>query len=277
MSEDDGLDRGADGGRVLSRALAFKRRLADGGVVVGAWLSLTDPVAAEIFGRLGFDFVIIDTEHGAWDLQPLQTSIMALNGTVTVPIVRVPWNDHVRIKQVLDLGAEGILAPMVRTVEECEALVAACRYPPVGRRGFGPRRASGYRRDLKAYEARANAAIFVMPQIEDIATLGVLDRFLAVTGIDAVAIGPNDMSGTAGVFRDPAHPTIVEAIERIGRTAAARGLPAFTGVNSPLAERRQLVDKGFRIQTIASDTDLMIAGAEAAIAATRRALAGRPT
>ena len=146
MSEDDGLDRGADGGRVLSRALAFKRRLADGGVVVGAWLSLTDPVAAEIFGRLGFDFVIIDTEHGAWDLQPLQTSIMALNGTVTVPIVRVPWNDHVRIKQVLDLGAEGILAPMVRTVEECEALVAACRYPPVGRRGLGPPRAWGDRR-----------------------------------------------------------------------------------------------------------------------------------
>jgi len=274
MSEDDGLDRGAGGSDVLQRALAFKRRLADGAVAIGAWLSLTDPVAAEIFGRLGFDFVIIDTEHGAWDLQPLQTAIMALNGTDTVPIVRVPWNDHVRIKQVLDLGAEGILAPMVRTAAECEALVAACRYPPAGRRGFGPRRASRYRRDLKAYEARANDAIFVMPQIEDIATLDGLDAFLAVPGIDAVAIGPNDMSGTAGVFRNPGHPVIRAAMERIGRAAAARGIPAFTGVNTAPSEQAGLVADGFRILTVASDTDLMVAGAEAAIDATRRALAG---
>ena len=272
MSEDDGLDRGGESG-VLSRALAFKQRLAAGGVVIGAWLSLTDPVAAEIFGRLGFDFVMIDTEHGAWDLQPLQTAIMALNGTPTVPLVRVPWNDPVRIKQVLDLGAEGIMAPMVRTVAECEALVAACRYPPSGRRGFGPRRASRYRRDIKAYEARANDAIFVMPQIEDVATLDVLDDFLAVPGIDGVAIGPNDMSGTAGVFRNPGHPIIRGAIERIGRAAAARGLPAFTGVNTAEAELASLVGMGFRIQTVASDTDLMISGAEAAIAATRRTLA----
>ena len=178
-------------------------------MAIGAWLSLTDPAAAEILGSTGFDYLIIDTEHGAWDLQPLQTAIMALNGTDTVPIVRAPWNDHVRIKQLLDLGVEGILAPMVRTVEECRDLVAACRYPPVGRRGFGPRRASNYYRDIKTYEARANEAIFVMPQIEDIATLDVLDDFLDVPGIDAVAIGPNDMSGTAGLFRDANHPTIL--------------------------------------------------------------------
>ena len=272
MSEDDGLDRGAGESDVVERALAFKRRLAAGEVAIGAWLSLTDPVAAEIFGRLGFDFVIIDTEHGAWDLQPLQTAIMALNATGTVPIVRVPWNDHVRIKQVLDLGAEGILAPMVRSVAECEALVAACRYPPAGRRGFGPRRASRYRRDIKAYEARANDAIFVMPQIEDIATLGVLDAFLDVPGIDAVAIGPNDMSGTAGVFRNPGHPVIKAAMERIGRAAAARGIPAFTGVNTAPSEQAALVANGFRILTVASDTDLMVAGAEAAIADTKKAL-----
>ena len=272
MSEDDGLDRGAGESDVLRRALAFKRRLANGEVAIGAWLSLTDPVAAEIFGRLGFDFVIIDTEHGAWDLQPLQTAIMALNATGTVPIVRVPWNDHVRIKQVLDLGAEGILAPMVRSVAECEALVAACRYPPAGRRGFGPRRASRYRRDIKAYEARANDAIFVMPQIEDITTLDVLDAFLDVPGIDAVAIGPNDMSGTAGVFRNPAHPVIKAAMERIGRAAAARGIPAFTGVNTAPSEQAALVANGFRILTVASDTDLIVSGAEAAIADTKKAL-----
>ena len=273
MSEDNSLDRG-EGSDVLLRTLDFKRRIAEGGVMLGAWLSLTDPVAAEIFGRLGFDFLVIDTEHGAWDLQPLQTAIMALNGTPTVPIVRVPWNDHVRIKQVLDLGAEGILAPMVKTVEECEAVVAACRYPPAGRRGFGPRRASRYRRDITAYEARANDAIFVMPQIEDIATLGVLDAFLDVEGIDAVAVGPNDMSGTAGVFRDPGHPVIVDAMARIGRAAAARGIPAFTGVNNAPSEHAALVAGGYRLITVASDTDLMVTGAEALMAESRRALGG---
>ena len=158
-------------------------------------------------------------------------------------------------------------------LDRSEALVAACRYPPVGRRGFGPRRASGYRREIKAYEARANDAIFVMPQIEDVATLDVIEDFVAVPGIDAVAIGPNDMSGTAGVFRDPGHPIIRAAMERIARTAAARGLASFTGVNTAPGEIAALVEMGFRIQTIASDTDLMIAGAEAAFAANRAALA----
>ena len=98
----------------------------------GAWLSLNDPVAAEILARVGFDFLLIDTEHGAWDLVTLQTTLMGFNGTDTVPIVRVPWNDHVRIKQALDMGVEGILAPMVRNVAECRELVRSCRYPPQG-------------------------------------------------------------------------------------------------------------------------------------------------
>ena len=102
---------------------------------------------------------------------------------------------------------------MVSTVEECKALVAACLYPPRGRRGSGPRRASNYYRDAAEYMALANDAIFVMPQVENIATIDVIDEFLAVPGLDAVAIGPNDMSGTAGVFGDRHHPKIANAIE----------------------------------------------------------------
>src|SRR5262249_37441103 len=148
-----------------------------------------------------------DMEHGGEfaDLHPLKLALIALNGSDTVPIVRVPWNDQVRIKLVLDLGVEGVMAPMVSTVEEAQALVAACRYPPAGRRGSGPRRASRYYRNAAEYMAVANAAIFVMPQIENIATIDILDEFLAVPGIDAVAIGPNDMSGTAGVFGNRHH------------------------------------------------------------------------
>lgn len=271
MSEAEGLDSGS-GAQVLRRALAFKKKLRDGGVAIGAWLGFTDPAAAEIMGRVGFDFLIIDTEHGAWNIESLQTSLMGLTGTDTVPIVRVPWNDQVMIKQVLDVGAEGILAPMVRTVAEAEALVAACRYPPAGRRGLGPRRASNYYRDVQAYLARANDAIFVMPQIEDIATVKDLESFLAVPGIDAVAIGPNDMSGTAGVFPNRRHPTIEAAVDKICRTGAALGIPVCLGINTPVSEQRDWIKKGVRLLLVTSDLDLVAGGARTALKANQEVL-----
>ena len=262
----------AGGSAVLQRALVLKRKLREGGSIVGAWLSLTDPVAAEILGRVGLDFLLIDTEHSPWDMQALQTAIMALNGTQTVPVVRVAWNDHVRIKQALDVGAEGILAPMVRTVAECEDLVSSCRYPPAGTRGFGPRRASGYYGDLDAYVATANDAIFVMPQIEDIATTDVLDEFLAIAGIDAVCIGPNDLSGTAGLLRQLDHPIVRGALDRIIDTAAARGVPVCFGLNTRAEEQRALVQRGVRVLLVASDIALLAEGARTALQATRAAL-----
>ena len=280
MSEAEGLEDKSKAtrhaGRILGRVLAFKERLRAGETVIGAWLTFTDPVAAEILGRNGFDFLIVDTEHGgAWDLQQVQAMLMALNGSDTVPIVRVPWNDQVRIKQMLDLGVEGILAPMVSTLEECRALVAACRYPPDGRRGVGPRRASNYYRQTQDYMAVANQAIFIMPQIENIAVVdNFLDEYLSVPGIDAVAIGPNDMSGTAGVFPNRKHPRIVAAVDKICRAGAAKGIPVCLGVNTPAEEQREWVEKGVRLLTVTGDLDLVVSGSRDALKATRDALAG---
>lgn len=246
--------------------------MKSGKAVIGGWLSLNDPVAAEILARVGFDFLIIDTEHGAWDLVNLQTTLMGFNGTDTTPIVRVAWNDHVRIKQALDMGVEGILAPMVRTVEECRQLVRSCRYPPQGVRGFGPRRASNYYRNLDAYVAIANEAIFVMPQIEDVTTLGALNEYLAVPGIDAVAIGPNDLSGTTGFFRQHDHPANAGAIDKIIASAKAAGIPVCLGVNSRPAEQRDLIARGVRVLLAASDVELLAGGALRALAANREAI-----
>ena len=160
MSEESFL--GGSGGRpILERALRLKEKLKSGGHVIGAWLSVTDPTVAEIMAHAGFDYVLIETEHSPWSLDKLQTAVMAFNGSATVPMARVPWNDQVMIKQYLDLGIEGILAPMVRTPEEAAALVAACRYPPVGRRAY-LRLELRHGRDT--YMARANDAIFVMLQ-----------------------------------------------------------------------------------------------------------------
>ena len=273
MAEADDLD-GLGSGTALARAVALKKKVRDGGVIIGAWASFAEPAICEILGGIGFDFIMFDTEHTAWDLHDLQNQIMALRGTPTVPFARVPWNDHVHIKRALDLGVEGIMAPMVRTVEECRALVSACRYPPVGTRGFGPRRASNYYQDMKAYETRANDAIFVMPQIEDVATVDVIDEFLDVPGIDGVAIGPNDMSGTAGVFRNPKHPKIVAAIDTICEHAKARNIPVFMGVDTPASEQRGLISKGVRILTVTQDVRLIAAGAREALDATLDALKG---
>jgi 2-keto-3-deoxy-L-rhamnonate aldolase RhmA len=272
MSEIEGLQPSGGGWGSLARVRALKAKLKAGKAVIGAWLSLNDPVAAEILARAGFDFLIIDTEHGAWDLVNLQTSLMGFNGTDTTPIVRVAWNDHVRIKQALDMGVEGIMAPMVRTVAECRDLVRSCRYPPLGGRGFGPRRASNYYRNLEEYTAAANAAIFVMPQIEDIATVAALDDYLAVPGIDAVAIGPNDLSGTTGFFREHAHPANAGAVDAIIARAAKAGVPVCLGVNSRPDEQRELAARGVRILLATSDVELLAGGASRSLAAHRAAI-----
>lgn len=277
MSEAEGLQATSapvsGGWGTLARVRAMKERLRAGRPVFGAWLGLNDPVAAEILARTGFDFLLIDMEHGPWDLVTLQHTLMGFNGTETVPMVRVPWNDHVRIKQVLDMGVEGIMAPMVRTVEECRALVRACRYPPVGTRGFGPRRASNYYRNIEDYVAVANEALFVMPQIEDIATLDVLDEFLAVPGIDAVAIGPNDLSGTTGLFRQHLHPTNKNAIDLIIDRAREAGVPVSLGINTRPADQRALIERGVLILTTTSDLELLATGSRQSLDANRQAIA----
>jgi 2-keto-3-deoxy-L-rhamnonate aldolase RhmA len=272
MAESVGLDTLTAPGAMLVRARGLKQRVRAGEVVLGAWLSLTDPVAAEILGRVGFDYLMIDAEHSVWDHGAMQTAILALNGSPTVPIVRVAWNDHVRIKQALDLGAEGIVAPMVRTTDECRALVSACLYPPLGTRGYGPRRASNYYRDADAYVAAANDSILIMPQLEDVTTLDALDAYLSVPGIDALWLGPNDLSGSAGLLRRLDHPTVRSALDKAIEAAAARGISVCMGVNSVASEQAALVARGVRMLLVTSDTELLIAGSIASLRATREAL-----
>ncbi len=245
---------------------------AAGGEVVTGWLGIPSSISAELMAQQGWDALTVDLQHGATDYVDAVPMLQAISTTDTTPMVRVPWNDQVRIKQVLDLGVEGVMAPMVSTVEECKALVSACLYPPRGRRGSGPRRASNYYRDAVEYMAVANDAIFIMPQVENIATIDVLDDFLAVPGIGAVAIGPNDMSGTAGVFGDRRHPKIVAAIEAICRAAGKRGLPVFDGLVTPVAEVAEHVKRGMRIITVAGDMDLIVAGTRDVLKATRERL-----
>ena len=254
------------------RAVDLKRRLREGATALGAWLSIADPAVAEIMAGAGFDYILIDTEHAPWSLESLQTALMAFRGVPTVPIVRVPWNDQVHVKQALDVGAEGVLAPMVRSAAEARALVAAAKYPPDGIRGFGPRRASDYGRNLDAYVVSANAATIVIPQIEHVDAAEAVEEILAVEGIDALCIGPNDLSGSAGVLRQHDHPVVRAAIDQILSAAKARGVAVCTGITLPLERQRDWIERGARLALLTSDVELLAGGAGAAVAAARAAL-----
>jgi 2-keto-3-deoxy-L-rhamnonate aldolase RhmA len=254
------------------RSLELKKRLAAGATALGAWLTITDPVVAEIMAGVGFDYVLIDTEHAPWSLESLQTTMLAFRGMPTVPIVRLPWNDQVHVKQALDLGADGVLAPMVKSAAEARALVAAAKYPPDGIRGFGPRRASDYGRDIDAYVTSANAETIVIPQIEDVGAAEAIDEILAVPGVDALCIGPNDLSGSAGALRQHDHPTVRGAIDKILRAASARGVAVCTGVTLPLEQQRDWIARGARLALLTSDTELLASGAAGILAAARAKL-----
>jgi 2-keto-3-deoxy-L-rhamnonate aldolase RhmA len=257
---------------MLERSLELKRRLRAGETAFGAWLSIADPAVAEIMAGAGFDYVLIDTEHAPWSLESLQTTMLAFRGMPTVPIVRVPWNDPVHVKQALDRGADGVLAPMGRNVAEAEALVAAAKYPPDGIRGFGPRRASDYGRAAEAYVGSANQSIIVIPQIEDVAAAEAIEDILAVPGIDALCIGPNDLSGSAGVLRQHDHPVVRRAIDQVLSAASARGVAVCTGITLPLARQREWIDRGARLALLTSDVELLVNGAADALTAARTAL-----
>lgn len=247
------------------RSLALKARLKAGETTFGGWLTVASPVVAEVMAGVGLDWIIIDTEHGGFGVEGLQTCLIAFNGSPTVPIVRVPWNDAVRIKQILDMGADGILVPMVNTAEEARRAVAACKYPPEGNRGFGPRRASDYGRQIDAYVAQANDSVIVIPQIEDVDAAAGIDAILDVPGIDVVCLGPTDLSGTAGVLRQFEHPVVVDSIRRVIAAARRRGLPCCLGIPRPDDELRGWIAEGANFLVTCDDLSTLAAAASASL------------
>ena len=255
------------------RSLALKKRLRAGETTIGCWLSIPNLNIAEILAGTGFDWVLIDAEHGPFGLEGLQLVLAAFNGSKTAPIVRVPWNDAVRIKQILDLGADGVLVPMVNSPAEAKAAVSACKYPPEGTRGFGPRRASDYGRSTDAYVAQANDGTIVMLQIEHVQAVEQIDAILKVPGIDVICLGPTDLSGSAGVLRQFDHPVVVAAIDKVIARARAKGIPVCAGIAFPPDIMRGWVAKGANFVLAMEDSTLLRQGASDALTQMRGELA----
>lgn len=231
----------------------LKKKLRSGQPVLGAWLSITDPLASEVMSRVGFDFLLIDTEHAPVNRETLQTMLLMFNGSETTPIVRVPWNDQVWIKWALDVGAEGVLVPLIRTAEDARQAVAACKYPLEGVRGFGPRAASNFYRDVDEYLQEAEDRIVVIVQIEHIDAVRNLDEILKVPGVDCVFIGPADLSGSLGVLCQWEHPRLLQAIDTVIAKAHAAGVPVGMAVDDPVPEVLRWLRKGVQLVTLGLD------------------------
>ena len=242
-----------------------KQMIKAGKKTAGAWAQLCSPIATEILARGGFDWVLIDMEHAPGDLMTLvgQFQAIAAAGTGTVPFVRVPWNDLVWIKRILDAGAYGLMIPYVNTKEEAVGALQACKYPPQGFRGIaGSPRAAGYGRDTGNYLKRANDEVFVMLQVETTQAIDNMEAIATVPGLDAFFIGPMDLSTSMGHFGNPAHPEVQAAIAKAEAKAKTLGIPLGT-ISGGWDQAKGLYDRGYQLITLISDSVLLSkAGAE---------------
>ncbi len=212
----------------MENARKFRDKLESGEVPLGCGITFSDPTITELICQT-LDFAFIDMEHNAHSLETVQSHVMATKGTDAAALVRVAWNDPVLIKPVLDIGADGIVAPLVRSVEDVELAVSACLYPPAGVRGFGPRRPIQYGRvDDAQYCRRANQEIICIVQIEHIDAVDAIDEILAVPGLTAIMIGANDLAGSMGHMGHPEHREVQSAIETVVSKAHDAGV--FPGI-----------------------------------------------
>ena len=184
--------------------------------LLGAWLQMASPLAAEIFAKAGLDVLMLDMEHGPNDILTLISQMQAMGRHDAVPIVRAPWNDLVIIKRILDAGAYGVLVPYVNTRAEAETAVAACKYPTQGQRGVAPSpRAPGWNMNPMHYMKKANEETLVMIAVETMEAVENIDEIVQVEGLDGIFIGPMDLATSMGHFCDPADPEVQAAIRRV--------------------------------------------------------------
>jgi 4-hydroxy-2-oxoheptanedioate aldolase len=249
----------------------FTHALHDGRKQIGLWLSLSDGFAAQAVAQSGFDWLLLDMEHSPNDLQNVMAQLEALKDSTATAIVRPDWNDTVKVKRLLDMGAPGLLFPMIQTVAEAEQAVAATRYPPRGVRGVGATtRANGFGR-YSDYFDRVEDETTVLLQIETRSALALATDIAAVDGVSGIFFGPADIAADMGLLGQPLHPDVWEAIMPVAKALMARGMPVGTLVPDP-AVAAQLLKDGFTFVACGSDLGLLVKSADALNARMRVAI-----
>lgn len=247
----------------------FKKALLSGRQQYGYWLGLCNSISAELCGHVGFDWLLIDAEHAPNDLSTIQTQLLAIDNTPSQAVVRIVEGRAALIKQVLDLGAQTILVPMVETAEQARQLVEDVHYPPKGNRGVGTAiaRAARWNR-VENYLSDADAQICLLIQVESVTALDNLTEILEVEGVHGVFIGPADLAGSMGYLGKPSHPEVIArieaAIQAIAKSDKAAGILA---TDPNLAKRYET--QGAQFLALGVDTVTLASGA-AKILATHR-------
>ncbi|MGR3640986.1 HpcH/HpaI aldolase family protein [Alterinioella nitratireducens] len=234
----------------------FARALKSRDKQIGLWISLASNIAAEVTAHAGFDWALIDMEHAPNDYRSVLGQLQVFAGSDTTALVRVEWNDTVAVKKLLDIGAQGLLFPMIQSVEEARRAVAATRYPPKGVRGVsGTTRATRYGR-VKDYLARVEEETAILLQVETQAALDAAEDIAAVDGVDGIFFGPADIGADMGLLGNPMHPDIWARIRPVAKALMARGMPVGTLVTDP-GFAAELMDEGFTFVACGLDTGLL--------------------
>lgn len=244
-------------------ANTFKQALAEPRARIGLWLGLADPYAAEVCATAGFDWLLIDGEHGPNDLRSMLGALQAVAPYPAHPVMRIPHGDTALIKQVLEIGATTLLVPMVESAAQARELVRATRYPPRGVRGVG----SGLARSSRwgaypGYLHEADESICLLVQVESASALAQLDEIAAVDGVDGVFIGPADLSASMGHLGNPGHAEVRQSIDTaIARILAAGKAPGILSVDEALA--RHYIGLGARFVAVGVEATLLARAARA--------------
>ncbi len=248
--------------------MTLKARWAAGEATLGAWCMIPSALTAEALGRAGFDWVLIDMQHGCMDYETALSMIRAIDLSGAAPIVRVPWNDPGIIGRVLDAGALGVVIPMIQSAEEARCAVDACLYPPAGSRSFGPIRVG--LRDGPGYFATANTRIAVIPMIETAQALDEVDAIASTPGVDAIFVGPFDLSIALGLppGDNDGKPAFDEAISKIATAAKQAGIATAVLSNAKVAPLR--LKQGFQMVSVVTDINALTATARADLETVRR-------
>jgi 4-hydroxy-2-oxoheptanedioate aldolase len=241
-----------------------RAKLKRGESSVGTWLTLPDPMAARLMARVGFDWLTVELEHTSTNLETAGQCLAVIGASGAVPLIRVPWNTGENIKRVLDIGAWGIVVPMVNTRAEAQAVVSAARYAPLGARSIGGQlHAASFDTDPGTYYAKANEEILVVLMVEHVDAIRNAEEIFSVPGIDAVFVGPNDLHNSMG--KAPAFesddPQFVQALEHVLKTARKHGVaPGIHVLDAEAAQRR--IAQGFQFIAITSETGMMLSKAQ---------------
>ncbi|MDD3904038.1 MAG: aldolase/citrate lyase family protein [Sphaerochaeta sp.] len=235
--------------------------------VIGGHVFLTDPSISAAMATFGYDFIWIDGEHGPFDKQNLLLHVISVNEGGSAAFVRVPENNPNVIKPILEMGIDGIIIPMILTEEEARKAIQACLYPPEGIRGFGPRRANRYGEiPIQAYLDGAKDSFLRILQIEHRQAVENIDAILSVEGLDAIIIGPNDLSASIGLLGQSTHPEVFKLGKKIIESAKKAGKPVGVSIGPVESTIKAWMDLGIDFISVGDDLSFLQMGAKSTIA-----------